>query len=137
MDIASFRAAQPAFADSSRFPNAAVQIWLDAATIQLDADVWGGLLDLATSLYVAHNLLVDASGAASALSRTASSGPVSGKSVGGASISYDVGATLLEGAGPWNLTTYGTRLLQLARGIGGVGTHILPFPANTIFPLEI
>jgi len=34
------------------------------------------------------------------------------------SVSYDVGAVTIEGAGQWNLTTYGTQFLELANLVG-------------------
>ena len=45
------------------------------------------------------------------------------KSLGGASVSYDASSALMQGAGQWNLTSYGTRFYQLMRIIGMGGTQ--------------
>lgn len=116
-----FRAAYPAFSDPIAYPDAQIAAWIAVSLIQLDPVRWGDFYYTGVGLYVAHNLLCDRMAARGAVG-AGSSGVLAAKSVGGASVSYNTGLGLLEGAGAWNLTNYGVRYLQLARmmGMGGM-----------------
>jgi hypothetical protein len=112
---ASFRAVFPEFADTTKYPDPAVTFWLDQAGVTLPQSVPAGQLDLATMLYIAHNLtlgILSASGSGGA----GSFAPVSSKSVGPISKSMDTSAVTSTGAGVWNGTAYGQRLWALLRG---------------------
>lgn len=90
----------------------------------LRAEVWGDDLDDGSMLYIAHNLVLarrNAKGAATD-NLGASAGPIASKGVGAVSVSYDVAAGTIEGAGAYNLTTYGVQFYQLMMmyGAGGV-----------------
>ena len=50
-------------------------------------------------------------------------GPVSSKSVGGVSISYDSGSISIAGAGAWNATSYGQRLYKLLQSAAMGGRY--------------
>ena len=122
---ATFYQAFPEFADIDKYPEATVDMWVAAARSLLSADRWGDLLDLGTSLFVAHNLALSRLATASAGSGAVpgvSTGILSSKAVDKVSASYDTSSASLEGAGAWNLTTYGVRYRQLALmiGVGGV-----------------
>lgn len=126
---ASFRADFPEFASTTTYPDAMVSVWLAAAGNLLDAARWGALLDLGTELFIAHNLVLgarDQKAATNGGTGGAASGVMSSKSVDKVSVSYDTGAGTIEGAGAWNLTTYGVRYLQLARLVGAGGLQISP-----------
>ena len=122
MTPADFRAILPEFTDTTRWPDAQVSFWLAQGVLMLNEVRWGELLQQGLALYTAHQLALsdaDRLGAASRIAPgTSAPGVVSSQSVGGASISYDTTSATEQGAGHWNLTTYGTRYLHLARQVG-------------------
>lgn len=112
---ASFRAVFTEFTDATKYPDPAVQFWLDQAGVTLPQSIPLGQIDLATMLYMAHNLtlgILSASGSGGA----GSFAPVSSKSVGPVSKSMDTSAVTSSGAGIWNGTAYGQRLYAMLRG---------------------
>jgi hypothetical protein len=125
---ASFRDSFPAFQDDSVYPEAAVAMWLGVAKGAIDPLRWDTMTDLGVSLYMAHNLAVDAlSNKAAANGGVAGqiTGPTTSKSVDKVSVSYDVSSALVEGAGDWNLTVYGLRFIRYARMFGSGGLQAL------------
>lgn len=131
----SFRANFTAFANNATFPDDSVNFWLSVAALMLPVTRWGAsaaaaapaagpitsMLDLGMMLFAAHNLVLEAqanrSVAGGALPGM-SSGPVSSKTIGPVSQSYDSQAGLELEAGHWNLTVYGTRFVRLAMMVG-------------------
>ncbi len=112
---ASFRAVFPEFADTTKFPDPAVTFWLDQAGVTLPQSIPPAQMDLATMLYIAHNLtlgILSASGSGGA----GSFAPVTSKSVGPVSKSMDTTSVTSAGAGIWNGTAYGQRFYALLRG---------------------
>ena len=136
----SFRASFPAFADTTKYPDAAINFWLGIANIMLLTSVWGvssptadnpptALIDYGAALFVAHQLAVEQQNqkivAAGGVPGAGGAGAiVSSQSVGGVSRSYDTAAGLLDNGCPWNLTNYGTRFLYLARMAGKGGYQL-------------
>lgn len=133
IDAATFRAYFPEFASVTTFPDTAVNFWIGVAAIMLPVQTWGNgsaavanppttPIDVGMSLFVAHNLALEARAAKSVagggLPGSGAGGPVSSESVGGVSRSYDVSAGLMLDGGAWNLTNYGTRFLFMARLAG-------------------
>lgn len=121
------RAAFTEFGNTTTFPDATVQWWLNRAYKMLRVEVWGDDLDDGVMLYVAHNLVIAARNAAAAAAGNISglgsaSGPIASKGVGPVSVSYDTHAGTIEGAGFYNLTSYGVQFYQLVLlyGAGGV-----------------
>lgn len=126
---ATFRTAFPEFADASAYPDATITTWIGFASKLLSVDRWSELLDLGTSLFVAHNLILatrDIAATSRGGAAGSGSGVVASKSVDKVSVSYDTGAATISGAGAWNLTTYGVRYLQLARMVGAGAVQISP-----------
>lgn len=124
---ASFRADFPEFASLVSFPDAQVSFWIALAGKLHAADRWGDLLDYGIELFVAHNLSIaarDAKAAATGGVGGGASGLLSAKAVDKVSASYDTGAVTIANAGNWNLTTYGTRYIQLAGMIGAGGVQL-------------
>ncbi|MFG1260034.1 DUF4054 domain-containing protein [Xanthobacter flavus] len=123
----SFRTDFPEFASTGAYPDAMVSFWLGLAGKLLDPTRWGDLLDFGTELFIAHNLALAARDQKAA---TAGGIPGSGgglvvsKAVDKVSVSYDTALAGVEGAGNWNLTTYGTRYIQLARMVGAGGVQL-------------
>jgi len=112
----SFVATFPEFGDATTFTPARIQFEITNAYGQLSASRFGSQLDLAASLFVAHYLAL-----AALQAKTAAGGgipgqaeaPLSSKTVGPASASYDTQATAIPGAGLWNATVYGQRLYKM------------------------
>jgi len=114
--LASFRAVFPEFQDATKYPDPAVTFWLDQAGVTLPQSIPPGQVDLATMLYIAHNLTLGIL-SASGMGGAGSFAPVSSKSVGPVSKSMDTSAVTSTGAGVWNGTAYGQRLWALLRGL--------------------
>jgi hypothetical protein len=121
LTAATFRDLYPEFTDPTVYTDAAITQWLYVASIQLNVTRWAELLDVGTGLFVAHQLALSAPNVASGARGSVpgqSSGPIASKSVGPVSVSYDTGAGMIDGAGNWNLTNYGTRFIQYTRMVG-------------------
>jgi Protein of unknown function (DUF4054) len=125
MTPATFRQQFPEFACTTTYPDSQVTFWAGLAGSLLNPERWADLLDHGTALFVAHHLATgqrDQEIAAAGGTPGTISGPQSAKSVDKVSASYDTSAVTLENGGFWNMSSYGIRLLQLARyaGAGGV-----------------
>jgi hypothetical protein len=119
--IATFRAAFPEFANITKFPDAMVTYWADIAEWRLDSRRWGAAKQNGVYLYVAHQITLAAQNVATADVGGASgaqSGPVNSKTVGAVTVAYDTAQTAEEGAGFWNLSTYGKQFYHLVRLFG-------------------
>ena len=129
----SFRLAFPAFQSTVTYPPPMVDFWLSQALLFHNAERWKTALDLGVMLWTAHNLILEAqSGANVRFGKAASGGTgvVSSKSVDKVSVSYDNSVASEDGAGNWNLTTYGQRWYKLAR-MAGSGPLLSGIPSNT------
>lgn len=123
----SFRADFPEFTSTVVFPDATVAFWLGLAGKLLSVDRWGDLLDYGTELFVAHNLVLsarDQKAVSNGGIGGSGAGITSSKTVDKVSVSYDTANAAIDGAGNWNLTTYGTRYIQLARMVGAGGVQL-------------
>lgn len=124
---ASFRADFPEFSNAITFSDQQVNFWLNFVNIQLSSSPtdWGVWLDPATELLMAHNLAIEAVNMRAGANGIpgAIAGPVASKSVGGVSVSYS-GAAVIEGAGDYNLTTYGLRFTRMASMVGSGGLQL-------------
>lgn len=118
---ASLRVLCPEFSDATVYPDASISAWVAQAALQLDPARWGALLDFGTTLYVCHRIALAARNkrvaSAGGLPGQAS-GAVQSKSVDKVSQSFDTASASEEGAGMWNLTTYGQEFIRLARQVG-------------------
>lgn len=128
-----FVAAFPEFSNAERFPESGVNFWIGQADLQLNPRRFGRQIDLATMLFVAHNLVLGAQNA-----RAANKGipgvpmsPVSAKTVGEISITYDTKGTTIEGAGAWNATDYGQRLFSMMKAVGTGPVYMVPRRATS------
>ena len=125
MTPAQFVADFPEFANATTYPVSTIQFWINVAGQLLNPSAWGSLLSYGTELFVAHNLVLSQQAVASAVSGGlpgSGSGITASKSIDKVSVSYDVSAGTIAGAGSFNLTNYGTRYMQLANmaGMGGI-----------------
>lgn len=118
---AKFRGDFPEFANAADFPDSQINFWLTIAGKALNACIWGNMICLGIELYTAHNLVLSRQAAKAAKSGGTPGvmkGPVASEQVGQVSASYDNASGVLEGAGHWNLTTYGVRFRQLSDLMG-------------------
>jgi hypothetical protein len=117
----SFRAAFPAFSDRGAYPDTTVNFWIGVAGKLLNPSIWYDMLGEATQLFIAHNLILEKQAVDSAAFGGAPGlavGAITSQSVDKVSVSYDTGGSMEEGAGHWNMTTYGLRFAQLMRYFG-------------------
>lgn len=127
MTTAQFRSQFPEFSCASDYPDAQIDFWMELAGVMLRPDRWNDWLDYGTSLFVAHHL---ATGQRDQLAASAGgvpgvvNGPQASKSVDKVSASFDTAAVTLENGGFWNGSTYGIKLLQLARYAGAGGIQV-------------
>lgn len=127
MDAAQFRQDFPEFSDVTKYPDSAVNLWLNLGAKLLPEDRWCDLLDLGLELFAAHNLAIAADNQLAASVGGAPGqvkGPTTSKSVDKVSVGYDSGAVALTDGGFYNLKTYGIQLLQLARMVGTGGIQL-------------
>jgi len=120
-----FRLDFPEFADPTKYTEAMVAFWAGVADKQMNTVRWGDLLLYGTELFVAHNLalaVVDLA-ASQAPFGVPGQGNVLASSQGAGSVNVSADTTTVSepDGGYYNLTTYGTRFLRMARiaGIGG------------------
>lgn len=111
----SFTGAFPEFSDGTKYPETQVDFWLSQAPNMLNERRLGANFDLATMLFVAHNVAISAKESRLGAQGLAggSAGIVSAKSVDKVSVSYDTTSTAIAGAGAWNQTSYGQRLYKM------------------------
>lgn len=129
IDYGQFIAAFPEFSDEGAFPQSGIDFWIGQAYASLNTRIMGAQGDLAVMLYVAHNIAMGSRNAAFGASSNPGAvgqtqGPITSKSVGPVSVSYDVNSTLIPGAGPWNATTYGQRLYKLLQTYAAGGLYV-------------
>lgn len=116
------------FNDAGVYDDFVIDTYLNMAVSMLSVSRWGGQLDQATGLYVAHYLTLKTRDDLTAMAGGipgAVSGPQSSKSVDKVSVSYDTKAVTAEHGGFWNLTVYGVRLYQMAMMFGAGGIQVM------------
>lgn len=116
-----FRRKFPEFISQEVFPGPVLQTWLDFAAKMLPEDRWSTVHDMGICFFAAHYVSLQARGLAAATSGKQSpntAGPVSSKSIGPASVSYDTSAGIELGAGHWNETLYGRQFIRMAKMMG-------------------
>lgn len=119
-----FVAALPEFSDTA-YAQATVNFWIEQAKAHLNEGRLGKKYDLACIYFVAHHVALSRANERAAASGGApgqQTGPISSKSIGPVSVSYDTSSVTLNGAGAWNATAYGRKYFQIVRGamLGGV-----------------
>jgi len=115
------------------FSTSTIDYYLALANASLDPNRWGGdpsvWFTLGVEMYVAHWVVLDTSNQRDVPRDRLpgwNKGAVAGQGAGGVSISYDTAGAQELGAGHWNLTTYGTRYINLARQMGAGPIQIGP-----------
>jgi len=137
VDVNKFRQDFKEFTDTEMFPDPAVSFWLLWASKMINQQLYGDCYDLATELFVAHHLVIEAlntqsvvAGGLPGLPR----GVIASESVDKNSINYDNSAVIDADAGHWALTTYGFRMRKLILAFGAVPLQIGagPFVASPL-----
>jgi hypothetical protein len=121
VDSDQFRANFTAFRNPTIYSDAMVQFWLQLAYQLLNPWLWGALLDVGAQLFTAHNLVLEGVATAEAANGAPPAqvvGPVVTKTVGELTITYDVASGVDPSDTSWNLSTYGTRFIKMAKQIG-------------------
>jgi hypothetical protein len=122
-----FRADFPEFANTTKYPDSMVNLWLKVSTSLVNSARWEELTDIGIELLTAHHLTIasrDATAGAAGGSGGGISGPVASKSVDKVSVSYNTAATMYEGEAFFNMTGYGIRYLSMARMFGAGGVQL-------------
>lgn len=130
-----FRTAFPEFTDPMCYPDGQITFWAGLGEKLHNQCRWGNLLDYGIQLFIAHNLAMDFNNKKASKLKQAPgqiTGAVTSGSVDKVSYSRDVSSVMNDGAGHWNLTTYGLRWRQLSQMVGA-GPVQLPMgePSNS------
>lgn len=127
IDITTFRGRFPEFSDTSKYPDAQVQFYLDLSQMLMAADRWQNLLPFGAFLFTAHNLTLEAVAVRDS-ARGSIPGAIMGAQTAGSvdkvSWSRDASAAMNPGAGHWNLSTYGLRYRQLVMMVGAGPVYV-------------
>lgn len=128
-DAATFVTHFPEFANTTSYPTSRINFWMDTGRKLLSNQRWidADLLDEGLELFTAHHIVLAQQNTKSAASGAApgtNTGSVTSKSVDKVSVSYDTNASLVMGAGHWNLTTYGIQFIMMAKMVGAGGVQI-------------
>lgn len=127
MDNAQFRLDFPEFGSTTIFTDAMLIFWAGVGAKVISQDHMGDLYNQALSLFVGHNITLQAGNikaAGSGGTPGQSSGAIASKAVGQASISYDTASAMEPNAGHWNQTLYGRQYIQLTRLLSKVAYQL-------------
>ena len=56
LDVATFRAHRPEFANDTTYPDAVVQLYLDTGSVMMTQYMWGGMRTMGVELFTCHML---------------------------------------------------------------------------------
>ena len=126
-----FRSDLPEFSDTTQFPESALTYWMNLGLLMLNQSRWGVAgaggtsarteYDMGLEMFMAHNITLEAQAqnqvGVGGIPGPAQ-GPVTSKSAGDVSISYNTEAAIELEAGHWNNTVYGQRFIRMARMYG-------------------
>lgn len=121
--VDQFREEFTEFTSETDYPAAMINFWYGLAEAQLNVARWGDLLDYGYKLFVAHNIALAAQNSATGVV-PGQVGLVTSESAGPLSYSKDTHSVTEMDGGHWNLTTYGTQFLRLARIVGTGGYQV-------------
>lgn len=137
-DVKSFRNDFPEFQDWNYYPDAQINFWLGIGNTLLNASAWGEILDHGLELFIAHHLAMARQNSAAAATGAVpgqATGVVTAKAVDKVSVAYDTSVGVLENAAHFNLTTYGTQFIYLARLVGAGGIQVSGCGGVGIMPI--
>lgn len=126
LNYATFTTDFPEFANS-QYPQGWFNFWLTVGQKMLNDCAWQDLVYQGLALFIAHQMalqLRNVKAAAFGGDAGANSGPIASKGTDKVNVSYDTGSASIEGQGHYNLTTYGTQFIMLARMVGAGGAQV-------------
>jgi hypothetical protein len=129
IDYNAFVAMFPEFGNPTQYSETGISLWITEGYAELDACRFGTHLDMAVMLFAAHNTVLGQQNAMAVAAGGVvgqASGPLSSKTVGPVSASYDVNAVTSEGAGIYNSTSYGQRLWKMMLTFGSGPMYVPP-----------
>jgi hypothetical protein len=148
---ASFRQDFTEFASLADYTDASIQFYINLGTMLVNEQTFGpgsltavspptNLYDMLLELFTAHNLVLEKPALKASENGGVpgvTTGPISSKRVGPASVSYDVGLGVDPKDAQWNLTIYGVRFIAIYKlpiiagfvANGGGNANFGPFPA--------
>lgn len=119
ISVSEFRCEFPEFESEVLYPAPMLAFWAEFVQSTLVfSDIPVGVVNMAHKFAIAHYATKAASRQAQASGggiAGQSSGAVASKSVGGASVSYDLMAASFSGVGDWSTTEYGRAYLTIIR----------------------
>jgi hypothetical protein len=130
---AQFLAIFPEFGNGSIYTSAMITFWLSVSSNLINQQRWGALAAQGQALLTAHYLVLAQEAQQQASMQTLAggmrtiggvSGPEVSKAVDGVSVTQDVGAVTIPGAGTYNRTQYGIQYYQFAQMMGAGGMQI-------------
>lgn len=127
MDNAQFRLDFPEFGSTTIFTDPMLTFWAGVGAKVISQDRMGDLYNQALSLFVGHNITLQAGNikaAGSGGTPGQASGAIASKAVGQASISYETASAMEPNAGHWNQTLYGRQYIQLTRLLSKVAYQL-------------
>ena len=127
LDVDTFRILRPGLVDPQRYPNALIQHYLTLGRAQLNWERWQDLYFEGLCDWTAHYVVIQVRNAQAAERGAVSGnsiGRITNKSVGGVSVTYDLGDSTEKDGGQWNTTTYGTAFLRNAQNVGAGGQQL-------------
>jgi len=127
MDNAQFRLDFPEFGSTTIFTDAMLTFWAGIGAKVISQDRMGDLYNQALSLFVGHNITLQAGNIAAAGSGGTpgqASGAIASKAVGQVNVSYDTASAMEPNAGHWNQTLYGRQYIQLTRLLSKVAYQL-------------
>lgn len=133
-----FIIAFPALANGSNFPKATVCFYIPHAYAQLNMWRFGGELDYAAMLWVAHTMVLDAQTMAAANAGGIPGdppAPTTEKHVDKVGKGMDPNLTADPNAGILNATVYGQRLWQMMKMYLGGPLYFVPYGQRARFTL--
>jgi hypothetical protein len=124
-----FRVDFPSFADTTQFPDAQVQRFLDLSGVMIDTSLWGSFSTMGMELITAHFLTMQgyflAINAGMPFPAGMAMGIPTSKSVSKVSVGKDIASFMVDGGGPWNYTIYGQQFMWWAMLVGTGGYEVL------------
>lgn len=125
--VPEFRTTFPEFGDADTFPDLMILPRLVVSTSLVDPCRWGEVYDYGRYLLAAHRVTIgkrNSDVAEAGGTPGQASGMLSGKTLDKASMTFDTGSVAEEGAGWYNLTTYGQEWWKLAQMFGAGGVQL-------------
>ena len=132
--VDQFRTNFPEFTDAKAYTDEGIQFWFDVAALFMNASRWAAAFDVGVQLYTAHQLSLQYNAAYLAAAKQSPGGVIGAQtsaSIDKVSWARDASAAMIEGAGAYNLSSYGIRWYQMSRLMGAGAVYVgAPSPSD-------